>query len=397
MAKGEILIELSKDQLDKIRNLSQPLTYWFSNAITVPEQYCMTDQCKLLLCACEIKITSCKLKTLLDKIASEYDPPNGQSTHIVQSLLRQVVLLKYDINVEERKFFFKYWIDDNNISGMQLLSVAYIIGLSLEQANLLSNGSIERVKHWFAQHKIESNRMRAWLPRYLELSGMEDLANQTARSLMNERSKNGSWPGGFGLNAAMLYALACAEKMNKRILSPTIMYLANRLALGISNDTSTEANTLKAFKRLTIFSENDFDRIRSILAKASRIFISHSSADIEFIKRISEDLNKHGMTVWLNENNIFPGDQIITVLEKAIAECDYLIIALSKKSLKSNWVKEEMHLAMTMSFNRGEMKIIPVLIDIDESEIPGFLKTRHFADFRLDYASGMKKLIQSFI
>ncbi|MEL6654307.1 MAG: TIR domain-containing protein, partial [Bacteroidota bacterium] len=111
-----------------------------------------------------------------------------------------------------------------------------------------------------------------------------------------------------------------------------------------------------------------------------KIFLSHSSADKAFVRRINSDLKSHGFGTWLDEEQILLGGSISETIEIGLSQSDVLILFLSQRSVTSRWVSAEWRskFAKTMSENR--ISVIPLVMD--DCEIPDFLVDRKYADFR---------------
>ena len=67
-------------------------------------------------------------------------------------------------------------------------------------------------------------------------------------------------------------------------------------------------------------------------------FISCSSADKPFAVRLYDALQAKGIRCWLDEKQLFPGDDISRELERGIYLWDKFLLCASKNSLTSWWV-----------------------------------------------------------
>ena len=111
------------------------------------------------------------------------------------------------------------------------------------------------------------------------------------------------------------------------------------------------------------------------------VFLSHHSGDKPWVIALKSALVERGIKVWLDRDEIRPGDRFIDALESGVQASRCLAIIVSAESLKSSWVKEEYQraLVLTNSTTR-ELRIIPCLLR--NATLPGFLANRHFVDFR---------------
>jgi hypothetical protein len=126
----------------------------------------------------------------------------------------------------------------------------------------------------------------------------------------------------------------------------------------------------------------------------SSIFLSHSHADKPFARKLADDLKSHGVRVWLDEAELQIGDSLIEKLEEAIDAVDYLGVVLSPSSVTSKWVKREVAIAFEHEIEGKRVKVLPLLIA--DCELPGFLRTKLYADFRSDteYVATLDRLLR---
>jgi hypothetical protein len=85
--------------------------------------------------------------------------------------------------------------------------------------------------------------------------------------------------------------------------------------------------------------------------------------------------------VWLDRDEIRPGDRFVDVLERALASVQCVVVVVSPGSMLSRWVQDEYHRALAFSNTpQGDRRLIAILID--DVEPPGFLANRDWVDFR---------------
>jgi len=120
-------------------------------------------------------------------------------------------------------------------------------------------------------------------------------------------------------------------------------------------------------------------------------FVSHSSKDKPFIRQLTSDLTKAGITVWLDEQRIFVGESITERIGLGLAESDFFLIALSEASVNSEWVKKELSEALLKEVEKRKVVVLP--IKLSECEVPAFIKVKKYADFTKSYKEGLNELI----
>lgn len=88
----------------------------------------------------------------------------------------------------------------------------------------------------------------------------------------------------------------------------------------------------------------------------SEIFLSYKSEDLPRAKIIAEALEQQGYSVWW-DMTIPPGKTFDEVIEKALDSAKCVVVLWSRKSVLSDWVKEEASVAVKRRI------LLPVLID----------------------------------
>lgn len=111
----------------------------------------------------------------------------------------------------------------------------------------------------------------------------------------------------------------------------------------------------------------------------SSIFLSHSSVDKPFVRKLAADIRRNGFYAWVDEAEIKLGDSLIEKIEDGIENTDYLGVIISSNSVKSEWVKREVRIALNQEINGKRIKVLPILLE--KVEIPPFLKDKKYADF----------------
>lgn len=126
-----------------------------------------------------------------------------------------------------------------------------------------------------------------------------------------------------------------------------------------------------------------------------RVFISHSHQDKPFVERLLKDLLDANLNVWLDKQELAPGDSVIEKVSHGLRNSDYLVAVLSRSSIKSKWVQAELNAVLSNQLSgKSGTAILPVLID--DVDIPILLRDILYADFRDDYKQGVSSLIKAF-
>ncbi|MDF1741963.1 MAG: toll/interleukin-1 receptor domain-containing protein [Verrucomicrobiales bacterium] len=109
------------------------------------------------------------------------------------------------------------------------------------------------------------------------------------------------------------------------------------------------------------------------------LFLSHSSNDKFFARKLAEKLSQVGVKVWIDEAELRIGDSLLEKISSAIQGSDFVGAVLSHNSVKSNWVQKELAMAMDREIGGKQVVVLPILIE--SCTIPPFLADKLYADF----------------
>ncbi len=91
-----------------------------------------------------------------------------------------------------------------------------------------------------------------------------------------------------------------------------------------------------------------------------KTFISHSSKDKPFVRKLKKDLELNYIDTWFDEDELEYGDSLFDKLNSTISTSSHFLIVLSPNSVKSDWVKFELENALKYVEDEVIHKIIPV-------------------------------------
>jgi uncharacterized protein YjbI with pentapeptide repeats len=116
-------------------------------------------------------------------------------------------------------------------------------------------------------------------------------------------------------------------------------------------------------------------------------FISYTSKDEAFAKRLYADLQNKGVRCWFAPEDMKIGDRLRPQIDETIHVYDKLLLVLSKTSVASQWVEQEVETALARERQQGTTILFPVRIDNAvmalETGWPALIRnTRNIGDFR---------------
>jgi tetratricopeptide (TPR) repeat protein len=89
----------------------------------------------------------------------------------------------------------------------------------------------------------------------------------------------------------------------------------------------------------------------------AKLFLSYSRKDNAKARRFCAWLEREGHDVWRDEDDIGGGASFSGEIEKALNECDAVVVLWSADSVQSAWVRDE------AGFGRDAAKLIPISLD----------------------------------
>lgn len=132
-------------------------------------------------------------------------------------------------------------------------------------------------------------------------------------------------------------------------------------------------------------------------------FISYSSQDEHFARRLHNDLQMKGVRVWFAPEDLKIGEPIEDSIDQAIRMYDKLIIVLSQNSIDRAWVKKEFSKAIEKEKQHSKTVLFPIRLDdsvFDTTEQWAYdVRKRHIGDFRdwvnpLKYQNAINRLLR---
>jgi hypothetical protein len=92
-------------------------------------------------------------------------------------------------------------------------------------------------------------------------------------------------------------------------------------------------------------------------------FLSHNHKDKTVVREVASTLHSFGIETWFDEWEILPGDRILKKIEDGLSKASAVVVFLSRYSVASRWVEEELHNALYQSLVTNKPRIIPVMLE----------------------------------
>jgi uncharacterized protein YjbI with pentapeptide repeats len=169
-------------------------------------------------------------------------------------------------------------------------------------------------------------------------------------------------------------------------------------AAGLSNKTEPERRSVLRFLSNSGVDDQILMVVRSWIGmpiEFHSVFLSHSSLDKAFARKLYGDLRSVGVKCWFDERQILPGDNILDLVDQGIKVWDKLLLVCSTNSLSQKtgwWVEQEIERSLAKERELRKAgglgsTLIPITIDnyvFEEwnSRFKASIVDKHVGDFR---------------
>lgn len=189
----------------------------------------------------------------------------------------------------------------------------------------------------------------------------------------------------------------------------TVTYWGGPSTIGIDTVIRSQGKISEIFLRNVGIPAPIIEAIPSLIGSLSPIdyytcFISYSTKNEDFVKRLHSDLLTMGVRCWFAPKDIKIGDKIRARIDESIRIYDKLLIVLSEYSIASDWVEKEVETAFEKEHRQHKLVLFPIQLDdavmaTTQAWAADIRRTRHIGDFRQwknhdDYLKALEKLLR---
>lgn len=97
------------------------------------------------------------------------------------------------------------------------------------------------------------------------------------------------------------------------------------------------------------------------------IFICHASEDKDsIVKPMVDAFDRANISYWYDEAEIKWGDSITQKVNEGLRISRYVIVVFSPAFVRKNWPEKELNSVLNIEASRGEIKVLPLLVDSDD-------------------------------
>ena len=128
--------------------------------------------------------------------------------------------------------------------------------------------------------------------------------------------------------------------------------------------------------------------------KPREAFLSHSDQDRTFADRLAKTLVRHCIPVFYSRRHLRGAQQWHDEIGAALARCDWFLLVLSPRSVRSDWVKRELLYALDSPAYQGH--IVPILLrDCQPERLSWTLGQFQRVDFKPGFDVGCRQLFRT--
>lgn len=132
----------------------------------------------------------------------------------------------------------------------------------------------------------------------------------------------------------------------------------------------------------------------SISGNPLKVFLCHSIEDKSVVMQLYYRLIAYGMEIWLDEENLLPGQDRKYEIARAVRESDVVLVCLSRTSVnETGFVQEEIKYALDVTDEKPEGTTLLIPARLEECLIPKRLREKQWVD--LFQKQGFERLIKS--
>ncbi|TMD57968.1 MAG: toll/interleukin-1 receptor domain-containing protein [Chloroflexi bacterium] len=250
------------------------------------------------------------------------------------------------------------------------LSGASFIGANFNKADL--HGAVLEEADLSGTNLSEARLTRA------KIAGANLSRANLSEANLTEADLSGTNLSGANLHGADLsqaYALwsIFADIDLRSVKGLEMMVYGGPVSIGIDTIYRSQGNIPEVFLKGAGMDDTFITYIRSLVGKAIEYyscFISYSSKDDVFAKRLHADLQSNNVRCWFAPEDLKWGEKNRHGIDEAIRLHDKLLLILSKQSVASGWVEHEVKTALAKERKEKRTVLFPVRVDKAVLESP---------------------------
>ena len=102
---------------------------------------------------------------------------------------------------------------------------------------------------------------------------------------------------------------------------------------------------------------------------SATLFVSHASADDNFVWQMQQALEDLGQPVWIDSRELRGGNPLWSVIQEAVQAAGAFAVIVSPASLQSKWVGKELKYALELQTQRGHQAFPVIPLSLDDTKL----------------------------
>jgi len=124
-----------------------------------------------------------------------------------------------------------------------------------------------------------------------------------------------------------------------------------------------------------------------------QVFLIYAHSDRDAVRRLYHRLTRCGITTWLDEKSLYPGQNWKYEIRQAILRSDTVLVCLSKQFIKQGGFRyEEVKIARSKAKSLPDDQIFLIPVRLEKCDLPESLQQWQCVD--LFETNGLKMLLQ---
>jgi len=237
-------------------------------------------------------------------------------------------------------------------------------------------------------HEVAVTEMqRLWSE---QLDALTDTSVRTARTLVSEMTAQSLKEARSELDA---YAASFLQTIEREIRESEAGKVQREARLRAVEERLGEVEELRTWVSGCARELGGDSQDRSPGEKPRDVFICYDRREVVAVTRVIGELERRGVSVWVDFRDLRPGFSWQSELEKQIQVCSAVAVFIGKTGL-SYWQEQEQQ-AFFRRAQKRKCPIIPVVLqDCEgEPELPAFLDAMHRVDFRHSVPDAIEQLV----
>ncbi|MCI0486656.1 MAG: toll/interleukin-1 receptor domain-containing protein [Blastocatellia bacterium] len=228
-----------------------------------------------------------------------------------------------------------------------------------------------------------------------DLIGVKFIGADLSRALLsyadfNRANLSGALLSGTDFNEAAIFYTVFADNDLSQVKGLETVKHIGPSHISIDTIYKSRGEIPEAFLRGCGVPDNFITYMRSLTGKAFEFyscFISYSSKNHDFAERLYADLQNKGVRCWFAPEDLKIGEKIRVGIDESIRMHDKLLLVLSKHSVESEWVEQEVETALSKEREQKRLVLFPIRLDDSVMKInagwPALIKnSRNIGDFK---------------